>query len=182
MCRRQAREVRLWEIESDMSRRDLLIAPALEAALIAVVALAGWASHQPLVFSSLGPTAYEMIETPERLSARPYNIIVGHLIGVIAGFSMVWIFHLWAVPVVSLDGVPLARVWAAMLATLLTVFGTLLARARQPAAISTSLLIALGVMQTAKDGVLIMAAVGLMTALGEPVRRWRRKDFGEGGG
>ena len=147
----------------------------LEAALIVVVSLAGWASHQPLVFASLGPTAYEMIETPERPSARPYNILVGHLIGVIAGFAVVWALHAWGAPGITEGGVPLLRVWAAMLATMLTVFGTLLARAAQPAAIATSLLISLGFMQTAKDGVVIMAAVVLMTALGEPVRHWRLK-------
>ncbi len=156
-----------------MPRRDLLVAPALEAALIVVVSLAGWACHQPLVFASLGPTAYEMIETPDRPSARPYNIIVGHLIGVAAGFAALWAMHAWAAPSVSDGGVPLLRVAAGTLATMLTVFGTLLARAMQPAAISTALLISLGVMQTAKDGVLIMAAVVLMTALGEPLRRWR---------
>jgi len=158
-----------------MLRKDLVVAPALEAALIAVVALAGWAMHQPLVFASLGPTAYEMIETPERRSARPYNIIMGHAIGVAAGFAVLWMVKAWASPEISQHGVPLSRVWTAALATMLTVFGTLLLNATQPAEISTTLLIALGVMQTAKDGIVIMAAVLVMTALGEPVRRLRLK-------
>ena len=49
-----------------MSRRDLLIAPLLEGVLILVVALAGWISHQSLVFASFGPIAYELVETPKR--------------------------------------------------------------------------------------------------------------------
>ena len=158
-----------------MSRKDLFVAPPLEAALILVVALAGWISHNPLVFASLGPTAFEMIETPERPSARPYNIIAGHLIAVLAAFAALWLTHAWGAPIVSSNGVPLQRVWAAVLATILTAFLTLLARAVQPAALATTLLISLGVMQTMRAGVVIMVAVLLMTAIGEPVRRWREK-------
>lgn len=158
-----------------MSRRDLFIAPPLEAALILVVALAGWISHEPLVFASLGPTAFEIIETSKRPSARPYNIIVGNLIAVLAAFAALFLTHAWVEPSVSSNGVPLLRVWAVMLAAMLTVFGTLLVRATQPAALSTTLLISAGIMQTWKDGAVIMAAVLLMTAIGDPVRRWRSK-------
>lgn len=158
-----------------MSRKDLLIAPTLEAALIFVIALAGWIAHQPLIFASLGPTAYELVETPERRSARPYNLIVGHLVAVVGAFLALALTHAWAGPAVSSSGVPLLRVWAAMLAAAFTVFGTLLLKATQPAALSTTLLVSLGVMQTGKDGAIIMIAVLLMTLIGEPVRRLRSK-------
>jgi hypothetical protein len=158
-----------------MPRKDLLIAPTLEAALIFVVALAGWLAHQPLIFASLGPTAYELVETPERKSARPYNIVVGHLVAVVSAFLALALSHAWSVPPVSSSGVPLLRVWAAMLATAITVFGTLLLKATQPAALSTTLLVSLGVMQTWKDGAIIMIAVLLMTLIGEPVRRFRSR-------
>jgi hypothetical protein len=158
-----------------MARRDVFLAPALEAALIVILATAGWVSRTPFVFASLGPTAYEIVETSKRPSARPYNIVVGNLIAVLAGFAALWMTGAWGVPRVSAHGVPLDRVWAATIAALLTVFGTLLAQATQPAALSTTLLIALGIMQTARDGVIIMLAVLLITAIGEPIRRWRAK-------
>lgn len=159
-----------------MVRKDIFLAPVLEAALIVVFGLAGWLASSPLVFASLGPTAFEIIETPKRPTARPYNIIVGHLIAVLAGFAALWLTGAWKVPSVSAHGVPLARAWAAAVAALLAAFGTLLARATQPAALSTALLIALGIMQTAKDGITIMVAIVLITAIGEPLRRWRAKD------
>lgn len=159
-----------------MARKDVFLAPLLEAALIVILALAGWLSRTPLVFASLGPTAFEIIETPKRPSARPYNIIVGNLIAVLAAFAAMWLTGAWAAPSVSAHGVPLDRVWAATVAAMLTVFGTLLSRAAQPAALSTTLLIALGIMQTVKDGIMIMVAVLLITAIGEPLRRWRAKD------
>lgn len=160
-----------------MRLREILIVPPLEGALILVVGLAGYISHSPLLFASLGPTAFEMIETPHRKSARPYNIIGGHLIGILAAFAALWLTNARNFPSVSAAGVPLVRVWAAALAAMLTALGTFLARARQPAALSTTLLVSLGVLQTARDGVVIMAAVLMMTALGEPIRRLRRRDL-----
>lgn len=131
-----------------MKIRDTLIAPPLQGALILVVGLAGYISHNPPLFASLGPTALEMIELPERQSARPYNIIVGNLIAVLAALTALWLTHAWSVPGVSAAGVPLLGVWAATLAATLTALATQLTRATQPAAISTTLLMALGVMQT----------------------------------
>ncbi|HUB28518.1 MAG TPA: hypothetical protein VL967_02435, partial [Terracidiphilus sp.] len=65
--------------------------------------------------------------------------------------------------------------WAAGIAASTTVLVTLVARAAQPAAVATSLLIALGTMKQWRDGILIMVAVLLMTALGTPIRKWRLK-------
>lgn len=158
-----------------MLRKELLIAPILEAALIFVLALAGWISHTPLVFASLGPTAFEIIETPERPSARPYNVLAGNVVALLASFSVLWLTHAWWAPSVSSLGVPLSRVWAGTLAAMLTVFGTLLIRATQPAALSTSMLVSLGVMQTMKDAAIILTAIAAIVVIGEPVRRLRMR-------
>ena len=156
-----------------MPRRDLVIAPVCEAALLTVAGLAAWFSHQPLIFTSLGPTAYELIETPERRTATPYCVLVGHLVGVGAGFAALAVTHAWSAPAATSGHVVLLRVWAAALSAFLTVLGTLLLRAAQPAALSTTLLISLGTMQQWRDGPLILGAVLLMLLLGEPLRRWR---------
>lgn len=156
-----------------MNRKDLAIAPAGEALLILIVGLAGWLSHQPLIFASLGPTAYELIETPHRRSAQPYSIFVGHLAGVAAGYLALAVTASWAAQPPSLNGVPLVRVLAVVVATALTVFVTMLLRASQPAAISTSMLITMGIMSAPRDAIVIMAGVILMIAVGEPLRRIR---------
>lgn len=156
-----------------MSKRELLIAPIGEAILILAAAIVGWACHQPLVFASLGPTAYELVETPRRPSARPYNIIIGHAIAVLAGFAALFLVRAWSVPSVSAHGVPFLRVWAAVIAAVLTVFFTLLARATQPAALSSALLVSLGIMQTSLEAAMIMGGVVLITILGAPIRRLR---------
>jgi hypothetical protein len=158
-----------------MEKKDLLIAPLCEAALLFIAAITGWAVHQPLIFSSLGPTAYELIETPERKSARPYNVFVGHVIGVLSGFTGLYAAHAFNTPGTS-STVLLPRVGSAVLAAALTVFITLAMKASQPAAVSTSLLIALGVLQTWQDGFVIMGAVVLMLICGQPLRMWRLRD------
>ena len=156
-----------------MLKRDLLIAPIGEGLLIVIVALAGWATQQPLIFASLGPTAYELIETPHRRSAEPYSLVVGHLVGVGAGFFSLWVTRAWWAPPVSSAGVPLARVGCVVLAAALTVFVNLLIQASQPAATATALLIAAGLLQRPVDAAVMMAAVLLMAFVGEPLRRVR---------
>ena len=156
-------------------RRDLFIAPLLEAALIGVMALAGYLCRSPLIFAALGPTAFEIIETPERPSARPKSILLANLLAVCAGFFALWITRAWFAPEVSAHGVPLQRVAAAMIATMLTVFGTLLLRVSQPAALSTTLLVSLGMMQTLREGGVILGAFCLMAGIGGPLRAWRER-------
>jgi len=156
-----------------MVRMDLFIAPVGEALLILVVALAGWLSREPFIFASLGPTAYELIETPHRRSARPYSIFVGHLTGIGAAFLALFLTAARHSPPVSTAGVPLIRVWATVLAAALTVFVTLLLHASQPAAIATSILISSGLLQRPIDAAVILGAVILMILVGEPLRRLR---------
>lgn len=158
-----------------MSRRDLLEASLGEGALVVVLALVGWVTHQPFIFASLGPTAYEQVETPKRPSAHPYNVVVGHAIGVAAGYAAIAAIQAWNVPPVSAHGVPLPRVWTAVLACVFTVICTKLARAAQPAALSTTLLVSLGIMQTWREAGIIISAVLLITLIGEPIRRLRLK-------
>jgi len=153
---------------------DLIWATLGEGGLILAIAAMGWASGQPLIFASLGPTAYELVEQPHMRSARIYNVIVGHLIGLGAGFFAVWILNAWSAPNVLAAGVVAApRLCASALAAALTTVLTLLLKAGQPAALATTLLITLGAMQTRKGAVAIILGVVLIAAIGEPLRRLR---------
>jgi fructose-specific phosphotransferase system IIC component len=155
-------------------RADLLWATLGEGGLVLVLAAVGRAVKQPLIFASLGPTAYELVEQPQLRSARTYNIIVGHLIGLAAGFFAVYLVHGWAAPNVILTGVvSQERIWAATIAATLTTLITLLLKAGQPAALATTLLVSLGSMQSRRDAIAIIAGVLIIAAVGEPVRRFR---------
>jgi hypothetical protein len=153
---------------------DVFWATLGEGGLVLVLAAIGWATRQPLIFASLGPTAYELVEQPQLRSARAYNIVVGHLIGLGSGFLAVYLLNAWAAPNVILAGVVSTdRLWAVAVATALTTFVTLILKAGQPAALATTLLISLGAMQTRRDAAAIVAGVLIITAIGEPVRRFR---------
>jgi hypothetical protein len=155
-------------------RSDLIWATLGEGGLILAVAAIGWATGQPLIFASLGPTAYELVEQPHVRSARVYNIIVGHLIGLGAGFLALYVLNAWAAPnVLSTGIVSIQRLWATTIAATLTTLFTLILKAGQPAALATTLLVSLGAMQNLRSAVAIVAGVLIITAVGEPVRRFR---------
>jgi HPP family len=157
-----------------LKHADLILAAAGEGSLVFFAAAVGWAVHQPLVFASLGPTAYELVEKPNARSARPYNIIAGHLCGVSAGFLALAALNAWSAPKVLSTGIVTpSRIWAAALAAGLTALLALLFHASQPASTSTTLLVALGAMQTPRGALAIIGGVLLVMAMGEPLRRYR---------
>jgi HPP family len=158
------------------NRSDLIWATLGEGGLVLIMATIAWGIKQPLIFASLGPTAYELVEQPHQRSARPYNVIVGHLIGLAAGFLAVWAMHAWTSPnAISTAIVTTERLYAAVIAATLTTLLTLLVKAGQPAALATSLLVSLGSMQSRRDAIAIIGGVVIITAIGEPLRRLRLK-------
>lgn len=157
-----------------MGRRDWIWATLGEGGLILAVAAIGWATREPLVFASLGPTAYELVEQPHARSARPYNVVVGHLIGLASGFFALYILKAWNAPHVLTAGVvSTERLYAVTIAAALTTILTLMAKAAQPAAIATTLLVAMGAMQSQRGALAIVAGVVIITVIGEPVRLLR---------
>jgi hypothetical protein len=54
-------------------------------ALILLIGAIAFAARKPVIFASLGPTAYELVEKPLAPSARTYNIITGHMVWLVAG-------------------------------------------------------------------------------------------------
>ncbi len=149
-----------------------MLAAAGEGALILAAGAISLVLRMPLLFTSLGPTAYEMVERPTSRSAKTYNVIVGHMLGLAAGFCSLWVLNAWNAPKVAAAGfVSSARLWSAVLAVVVTTIAALAMKASQPASLSTTLLVSLGSMQTREDAVAIAAAVLLLAAIGEPLRR-----------
>jgi len=153
--------------------KHLLITSSAEGALLLVVAAIGWAARMPLLFASLGPTAYELVEKPNSPGARTYNVIAGHMLGLGFGFLSLWVFNAWHAPkVATAELVTPPRIWAAVLAATLTTGAALLIKASQPASLSTTLIVTLGSMQTRGDAEAIIIGVLILAAIGAPFRRY----------
>lgn len=159
----------------------LLWAPVGAALLILIVGGAGLLWHQPLLFPSLGPTAFLQTETPQQPSAQPYNVVMGHLIGLLMGFLSVWVLGAGHAPaVLSTHELTAPRVCASVLAIGLTLAIGLLARASHPPAAATTLLASLGGFPpTWHSGLTVMAGVVIVALFGELLRRIRLRQLGD---
>ena len=112
---------------------DLVWAPLAAGSLILVPGLLGLAFHQPWLFPSLGPTAFLQAELPHLPSSRPYNIVVGHLIGLGAGLlAVAALGAAKAPPVLSSEDSDAGALAACVLAVLLTMTGKTLLKASHP--------------------------------------------------
>ena len=151
----------------------------MAAGLILFVGLTAYVASEPWLFPSLGPTAYLLAAYPDLPSSRPYNCLMGHFVGIVSGFAAVAVFNAWDSPIVPLNDVSLPRLGAATLAIGLTVFVNHLLRSGHPPAAATTLLVALGALQGAWSPGIIAVGVILLVAVGEPLKRLRRRSARE---
>src|SRR6266567_87031 len=137
-----------------------LINGCISIGLMAALALI---THSPFIFPSLGPTAFLFFYTPTAPSASPRNTIIGHAIGVAAGyFSLVVTGLTMAGPALAV-GVTWPRVIAAALSLGLTSGLMVLLKSPHPPAGATTLIISLGILTKPWQLLLLMLAVVLLT-------------------
>ncbi|MFL5755152.1 MAG: HPP family protein [Chloroflexota bacterium] len=170
------------ELAGSMPRRANAIAsipdpvwsPLASGFVILVVAAVSLLVGRPFLFPSLGPTAALVASEPAQPSSRGWNILVGHLGGLIAAVVGLLVFGAFGAPTLFADKVlDPGRAGASVLAIALTVLVGILARASHPPAAATVLLVTLGGIRTFEDGLNLVIGVVIVTALGELVRRIR---------
>src|SRR5438309_6940708 len=90
--------------------------------LVAIGLSGTWAYivKEPLVFPSLGATAFLIFETPMAEVGSPRNTMVGHTVGVAAAVVSLSIFGLLHAPSVYVTGVSVSRICAVALSVALT--------------------------------------------------------------
>ncbi|MGH2736629.1 MAG: HPP family protein [Actinomycetota bacterium] len=130
---------------------------------IGLMTLAAYATGAPLVFPSLGPTAFLLFYTPRAPAASPRNTFFGHLIGAGAGYLSLVLFGLTdAGPALS-EGVTPARIGAAALSLGLTAGLMAWLKVPHPPAGATTLIVSLGILATpGKLAVLMLAVIALI--------------------
>ena len=128
--------------------------------LLLVPGSLAWLLGEPLIFPSLGPSALALVLDDKGNRAR--QVIGGHLVGVLRGLIA---YHLLArglalpalASALSTDGLRLVA--SGVISVGLTTGAMLATRTTHAPACATTLIVSLGVLPRATDGVLIMAAV-----------------------
>jgi CBS domain-containing membrane protein len=139
-----------------------------------------WAVKEPLVFPSLGATAFLIFETPMAEVGSPRNTIIGHFVGVAAGAVSLVLFGLWNAPSVYVSGVSPARIGAIALAVALTGGVLRVLRSAHPPAGATTIIVASGLLARPHQildvliGVVLLTVAGwvLNRVMGVPAPRW----------
>src|SRR5947207_11301500 len=130
---------------------------------IGIMAALALITHSPFIFPSLGPTAFLFFYTPTAPAASPRNTIVGHAIGVIAGYLSLVVTGLTGAGPALAVGVSWPRVIAAALSLGLTAGLMVLLKSPHPPAGATTLIISLGILTKPEQLLLLMVAVVLLT-------------------
>jgi CBS domain-containing membrane protein len=119
--------------------------------------------HTPLIFPSLGPTAFHYFSRQTAPTASPRNAILGHLIGTVAGYFSLVVTGLTTAGSAIANGVTWPRVIAAALSLGLTAGLMILFRASHAPAGATTLIISLGILTQPWQLVVLMIAIILLT-------------------
>ena len=146
---------------------------------LALAILAGLAvvSHTPLVFPSVGPTAFLLYFMPTAPAASPRNTLCGHAIGIGCGYAALWLMGLEHAPSTVLEDIHWPRVLAAALSLAATGALMILLNVVHPPAGATTLIISLGFITTPVHLCMIEIAVALLALQALAVNRLAGIDY-----
>ena len=147
---------------------------------IGLSGLLAWALSEPLVFPSLGATAFLFFETPMAEVASPRNTIIGHGVGAVVAYGWLQVFGLVGEPSAIVTGFTAGRVACVALSLACTGGILRLLRAAHPPAGATTVIVSIGLLTTARQLGVLAAGVLLLTLsawllnrlLGVPAPAW----------
>lgn len=135
------------------------------------------ASGRPLLFPSLGPSAYLMATGEQPRAEGPYHVIGGHTVAVVGGMIAYSLFvaegastyEVFQQPDPAFSRELVVLTASASVAMIFTTVVMLLTETNHPAACATTLIIALGLMGGLADAAAIIVAVIILTYVHEYV-------------
>jgi CBS domain-containing membrane protein len=148
---------------------------------ITLSGLLAWGLDEPLVFPSLGATAFLFFETPMAEVASIRNTVIGHSVGAAVAFVWLSVFGLVHEPSAIVTGFTADRVACVALSLACTGGILRLLRAAHPPAGATTVIVSVGLLTTWDDLLILMSGVILLSAsalalnrlLGVPAPLWR---------
>lgn len=160
-----------------MQRR--LVRASIHAGLLLVaLAVVAWATGNPFVFPSLGPSAFLLAGIGSDRWSAYRRVIGGHTVGVIVGLV---VYQLLAAGIVLTSDFPpfstdlLLLGMSGAISVSLTTGGMILTRTVHPPACATTLIVSLGLLSTPFEGAIIVVAVIALVAVDQLLKRfaWR---------
>ena len=139
-----------------------------------------WLLEEPLVFPSLGATAFLFFETPMAEVASPRNTVIGHCLGAAIAYLWLVVFGLVDAPNALEAGFGADRAAAVALSVGCTGGALRLLRAAHPPAGATTVIVSAGLLTSSEELLALAAGVALLTLsagmlnrlLGVPAPRW----------
>jgi CBS-domain-containing membrane protein len=147
---------------------------------IGLSGLIAWLLQEPLVFPSLGATAFLFFETPMAEVASIRNTVIGHAVGAAVAFLWLNVFGFVGDESGIETGFDAARVACVALSLGFTGFFLRLLRAAHPPAGATTVIVSIGLLTTWDECLILIAGVALLAAsawslnraLGVPAPVW----------
>jgi len=122
-----------------------------------------WALEEPLMFPSLGATAFLFFETPMAEVASPRNTVIGHYVGAAVAYVWLLVFDLVDAPSAIETGFTEERAAAVALSVAFTGAILRLLRAAHPPAGATTVIVSAGLLTSGEELLALVAGVALLT-------------------
>ena len=129
------------------------------------------ATGEPLVFPSLGATAFLIFETPTAEVGTPRNTIIGHAVAIAAAALALAVFGLYGEPSAFEGDLEGARAAAIACSVALTGGVLRLLRAAHPPAGATTIIVSSGLLDTGEQMLAVAIGVALLTVVGWALNR-----------
>ena len=159
----------LWPTTSErINLRDDLSAGTNVTLHFILLGGLAWASGQPFLFPSLGPSAYLLATGEKPRAAGAYHVIGGHAVAAICGLIAYVLFASGLVVTEAFEAgqrfsAEVGRlVLSGIVSMMLTTIGMLWSDTNHPAACATTLIVSLGLMSTLLEAAIIVVAVAVL--------------------
>jgi CBS domain-containing membrane protein len=172
--------VNKWLYDKWGNRGNALYTALGSLLTIGLSGIFAWVLDEPLVFPSLGATAFLFFETPLAEVASIRNTVIGHTVGTLVGFFWLSVFGFVGDPSAIVTGFDAKRVACVALSLCFTGGILRLLRAAHPPAGATTVIVSVGLLTTVHQLAILLGGVVLLCAsawglnrlLGVPAPLW----------
>ena len=153
------------------NRGNALYTAAGSLVVIGLSGLWAWLFGEPLLFPSLGATAFLFFETPLAEVGTPRNAVIGHFVAIVAAVASLEAFGLFGDPSTYVQGVTPARIGAVAFSVAATGGVLRLLRAAHPPAGATTIIVSSGLLGKPHQILAVASGVLLVTVAGFALNR-----------